>query len=594
MGICLIMKNPVNIIIYSLLLISVVAISAMHIHNRSDKSMRVNYSDGSSDYFTSVDWREGREKYLASELCRYSTNVLCKHDSVFVPYGDMVPINVERKRGDLKKAYESGFIDPWIYGAECITQLRYSEIMGKSEGRDYAFDVLEKLYSLFLRNDRRYPHPAYGKFSSGWVSSMDIPTVALCAHIAYLVSGDKRYKAYRDEFVDEIAKDVKVGGFVVGIDNNLWFSEYADLNTDKNNEMYVLNGFLIALQSVYMLAESMDSADVMDIYKKALNAYRSISGKYWYRDNLWSYYMLNPPEPIPPHYMIFETKQLVALSHLDSSDFYLSELQKHRVALKNMLPIYRVKNSEGKNIVYLYRAIVDPYLIDIYHTRVVFKDKYGQVVRVVNAESAGDEIDDYNRKHFIKFEISDELEIFDFYSVNSAGTSFKLFEGTLDQAHSGVHYEYYNYNIDVDYDAYKCQSEICINDQLSIKDEANLWVKFDKDILQKKPGSYFAFEIQSDDYKYIQVVLYGSDSSSAYRNYTKLLPGNNLVLLHWPGFYGVDSISDALKMRVRIYTSPENKKQLSRVVFGNVVYFDSQIGVHDYMSSTPYKVNLIQ
>ena len=269
--------------------------------------------------FDDNKWDIYERAFLSSDICINSRHINCHATEIFYPYGDFKYVDLEEKYKSLKNNFASGFIDPWIYGGECITRLRYAEITGSEADAKYALQVLRNLHAIFLKNGRSFPHPAYGNFPDGWVSSMDTPTVALCAQIAYQMFLENDYRNMRDDFIEVINRETKDGGFYLLLPNNLaWFSEYSNRATTPDNEMYVLNGFLISLQSVLMLAQSMNNDHLMGLYTQNFNSYRSLLRKFWYKDNNWSYYMLNPREPIPPHYMIFETKQLNALQKLIS------------------------------------------------------------------------------------------------------------------------------------------------------------------------------------------------------------------------------------------------------------------------------------
>ena len=264
-----------------------------------------------------------------------------------------------------------------------------------------------------------------------------------------------------------------------------------------------------------------------------------------------------------------------------------------------MLPVYAARDKSGNKNILIYRAILDPYLIDIYQTKVVFKDANGVIVDTV--VSGGEDIE-YNKMHFITKKINSNSINFDFYTINSMGTSFKLFSGKLieveysnNKFYKKINWE--NLKISADYDGELRNDTININDHLSSADEASIWFdlnNFPPSFFSKDVSRYFGVEVSSTAQKHIQLILYDKDSRSAYRNYTKLMPGKNLILLHWAGFYEIDNLSDPSTLRLRIFSQAGNPNPHSQVQIENFIEFQNQIGIFNYMDKTNYRVNLKQ
>lgn len=544
-------------------------------------------------------WKAQERAFLSGPSCSNVQRINCRPSDVFHPFGDFAIVDLDKKTKKMDDDFASGFMDPWIYSSEYVVRLRYAEITGQLGDAKYALKALKNLHATFLKNRGSFPHPGYGSFPDGWVSSMDIPVAALCAQIAVEMYGDLEYKNIRDDFLKVIDREPKNGGFYLPETGGMgWFSEYSHTYTTLENEMFVLNGFLISLQSVLMLTQSMGSDQLMDLYSKNLKKYKAIANKFWYADQAWSYYMLKPKEPVPPHYMIFETKQLNALQILDPNPTYQEELQRHRKALARMLPVYSVTDQQGASEALFYRAILDPYLIDIYQTKIILKDAEGNTVdTMISGEWAAD----YKEYHFINRKISQAAASFDFYTINSAGTEFKLFSENLKKvpASDSTFYSRINWKqlkISADYDGQLDGDVVSMEDSRSIGDEASIWIALQNSetrLFAKETNRFFGIELSSSSEKFIQLIMYDKDSKAAYRNYTKLVPGKNLVLLHWAGFYGVDDIGDPVTLRFRIFSNASDSTA-AQVKIEGLVEFENEIGIFNYMKKPDYKVNLNQ
>lgn len=421
---------------------------------------------------------------------------------------------------------------------------------------------------------------------------MDLPTVALCAQMAWQHTSEEKYREMRDEFISLISRKTTDGGFYLPIaSGSAWLSEYSERSTNAENEMYVLNGFLVALQSIYMLAESTQSSDLLQLYSDCLNHYKAISGKFWLEDGKWSYYMLQPKESIPPHYMIFETKQLNALHKLHPNEFYKTELEKHRAALKGMLPVYAMNEGATQKQFVLHRAILDPYLVDIYQTEIDFFDSSGNLISTASSEGKGS----YLNTHFMTGSISKFAIRYNFYAINSAGIRFFLFDGELkkNDAHkkngSNLVIKSADLNISADYDGVMKNDLLSIEKGRSDKDEASLWIKLPEDFFDKNPESYFGLEIESDTENFIQLILYDSKSIGAHRSYRKLVPGKNLILVHWAGFYGIEDIGIPSQLRLRVFT--ENTEKDGSLAVKNIVKARNPVELFNYMKKTEFTIN---
>lgn len=559
---------------------SVIVYAGSHIANGNDNSS--GYTDEQYEQYERV--------FLNSSKCQNHSNpnyVNCLPSVIFYPFGNLKLINIKTREISSKKDFESSQMDPWMYGRECIEQLKLADVSGLTDGRDYALKNLDRLYSLFEQNGNKFTHTAYGKFNDGWVSCMDLPTVALCAHIAYQMTNNEHYKSIRDLMLKEVRRPPQESGFYLPINvNQVWLSEYSDSNTNLDNEFFVLNGYMVALQSIKMLAYSMKDERLDDLYKLAAQSYKSLSSKYWYSKNRWSYYMLNLATPVPPHYMIYETKQLDALHELEKETFYEQQLNLHRKALKNVLPVYWYQRQDQKYAI-LYRGIINPYTIDIYGTKIEFLDSNNNVLNtVLSAMHPSDYVHDY----FMEAKIPNDAVSYRIYAVNSEGVPYKIVDTSpLLQLDNPMltHNHQFNWK-ELKLEAHNgklTDNKIMVDNTVS---KTTIMLDLRDIPMSKKINEYFALEISSSVKKFIDITLYDHANVGAFRYYEPIQPGKNLILLHWPGFENIEALNGYNSMRIRIYNIEDNSPALLEI--GSFWIFDDTYGLYNYMRESDFIV----
>ncbi|KYZ76419.1 hypothetical protein AXX12_08270 [Anaerosporomusa subterranea] len=481
--------------------------------------------------------------------------VLSYSDKVYLPYENFRYIDQSQ---EISRLYGEGteFIDPWLEGTAIITAFNNGYRNNDSNSYVAGLKRLDKVLAVFDKKGA-WPHPQYGSYPDGWVSSMDAPVIALCSQAAYEITGEKKYIEYRERIVRHMLKTVKEGSFILPLKNGTqWLAEYAYPLSTEENEYYVLNGFLVGLQSILMLANATADEELYATYDKALLAYKKLAPGYWYKSFDWSYYMLNPLTIIEPHYMIYETKQLDALYTLHSDNFYDEEATKHRIALTKILPLYAVDNQY-----YLLRAgAPHPYYIDIFLNTIEFYDDQGNITGTIKSNRTGS----FFERAFMQGSIPANTKGYHMYSHNgSDAKKYYLFSAPIRQIKSDdqlkpskIDYTTNGFNDAIPV----AKNEFSLKREVSSSDEGTIVIELDKP-LQKSVDSFWGIEITSAEEALVYIVLFDNQGNTAHRYYRPLVQGKNLLLLHSLGFNNFENLKgDINKVRISIFTETEVNK----------------------------------
>jgi hypothetical protein len=207
---------------------------------------------------------------------------------------------------------------------------------------------------------------SYGKLPAGWRSGMDTWSFPLLLIALWQETNNSQYRDLALKLIKSAQREAPDGGTLwrLGADR-CWFSEYAWDGMGLKDEYYVLNGHLLALQSIKMLADATGDTDLKRLYKCGFNAAIHLADKFAIGDT-WALYMLNPPTINQTHYLIYETMQFDALYKLDKHDFFKNQAALRRSLLKRHFPIYVNFNERGRKLIFSAVGAPHPYSIDTY------------------------------------------------------------------------------------------------------------------------------------------------------------------------------------------------------------------------------------
>ncbi len=132
---------------------------------------------------------------------------------------------------------------------------------------------------------------AYEKLKPGWYSGMDSWSFPLFLVGVWQETGEVEYLRLAKKLIRQASTSVEDGGTVWYTDRGCWFSEYAWKGMRLEDEFYVLNGHLYALQAVYMLGEALRDTRLQSLYRCGVRATKYAKDDF-IRPNAWPRYML--------------------------------------------------------------------------------------------------------------------------------------------------------------------------------------------------------------------------------------------------------------------------------------------------------------
>ncbi|MBV5330817.1 MAG: hypothetical protein JZU65_24825 [Chlorobium sp.] len=208
----------------------------------------------------------------------------------------------------------------------------------------------------------------HGKLSPGWWSGMDLTAFPLYLVGVWQDTKNEQMLTMAQQMLTMATKAVSEGGIVWRNEKGCWFSEYAWNGMGAEEEFFVLNGHLHALQSIFMLAKALRDEDLENLYTCGLAATKAYARDFLKKDDPWALYMLSPPTINQTHYVIFEIMQFDALYSLTGEDFYHQEAALRRSLLKRYFPLFLVSESPSLSRSLFLSAIAapHPYSIDTY------------------------------------------------------------------------------------------------------------------------------------------------------------------------------------------------------------------------------------
>lgn len=510
---------------------------------------------------------------------------------VFIPLIGKNTFDIDKYAGfqDNNKDY----INYWINASNAIGFLTNAYYDKDDLSLIKAKEIVTNLMDTYYRHGY-FPRPKYENFDYGWVSCMDAPVILLASQMIYEITGDIQYKKFRDDLKEIILRRVPENGFIFEDENNFWMFEYADKNTNPQNGKYVLNGSLVGYQALSMVARAIDDEDYLELCEKQLKSYKENLHKYWYKDDEWSYYMLNPKKVNPPHYMIFEKKLFESLYKIEKDPFFYKEALKRENALRQILPLYAFENDNNENILCLLRAAAPhPYLLDIYHTYIEILDANKSVIQTFYESRTGSiSKEEFEKGMFMLGKLKDGATYYRIYASNGEKSEkYLLFESKIRKMKDADYLKLTN-TMEISGDLGEKDDLLYLRKELSEDNKGIIKIDLDKPIM-KNVYSYIGIEIEmlNGNSVPVSIVFYDNNKNGITRYYTQLIKGKNLILLSYLGFIENENIQEISNIRIRLHTNNFQDDEEILLKVNNVILYNNAVEIYKYLCESEYKVN---
>lgn len=525
----------------------------------------------------------------------YKKSVFQYGQEVFIPYGDQIKNQFNEEGKYVIKLQEGteDAINYWTEGTYIIRHLAtyyYSESNNLKEIED-TLKNLDVLMGTYYRHEK-FPRPPYKHYEYGWVSSMDAPIIALANQMAYELTGEEKYRQYRDDLKEYIIKPVEEGGFIMNIDEeHIWMFEYIEKGMSKEDAAYVLNGSMIGYQSILMLSEVLGDKDYERICEKQLNMYKLIEPYYWNEDQ-WSYYMLNEYRVNQPHYQMFEMKIFDALNRIKPDPFYKEQRDKRAKAFQKVMPLEaRIVDGNMVQYSFIRNIAPNPYLIDIYTTIIEVLDKNKNIIATFKQDGSGSLSQDKFYNSIFMENTSREIgRYYRVYSqVSSTENPYLLFEGEVSYSNNSI--TIYKPLVDIKIAGDIVKEEEYILDSKISDDNKGIIHYMLKEPLKKESEYYIGIEVENKSLNdlIISINMYDSERKGVGRYYTNLVNGKNVIMLSHIGFSGSEILKDIAMVSVRIHTD-EIEEQVN-IELGDFIMVKDTESFIQYIKNSEYKIN---
>lgn len=446
----------------------------------------------------------------------------------------------------------------------------------------------------------------HGELKAGWWSAMANSVIAVAFLAGYEVWGNEKYRILAIKAMNGAVLPVDEGGSALWLDDrSCWFFEYAHSDINKENGYYVLNGFLVTLHALRLFAQAVNSKKHFLMYEAGMNGLKKMHNKFHYEDGRWTYYKLNPPGIEQARYNIFDMVCYSGLYFATQDTFFLDELKKRRSIFKKGFPIFFCSQNNVNTFLFSTVGPPHPYLRDIYETRIEFFNSQGNKLNVFK-----NAVPPKNFKQPIKIRGSIHGIVEDgFYKYkvfcNKYGRSFLLYDGLVEESGADpcrAEVNTLSFNLSCYYDA-ECRDQnhvLILPPKMSVKEDPDYYannvgvitLKLSKPI-DRRRYKYFGLLIKpSVNIQSPKVGIVDSIGRSAYRSYLALKKGeNNLILLNWSGFPGINNLSDRIcKIVIRVYTKQFGSNvQKIDIRLQNVLLFENEVNLIDYFEKGKFQ-----
>ncbi len=461
---------------------------------------------------------------------------------------------------------------------------------------EYAAEVVEKIMSTFYA-EGYLPRPTYDDFEYGWVTAMDAPLTALVSRMLYEKTGEEKFSDYTDDLIEYSTKTIDENGFNIVLESgNIWPLEYANTETTEENALFVYNGSLFGAAAISILATIDDYSDELaDLAESYTNAYIEKSELFYYPDEEWTHYMLNPTTINQNIKVVIELRAFISLYETTGNEFYNQEIARRQAIYEKTLQIYVEPNGNDEYKYYFLRgAAPHPYLIDIYDNTLEFYNDKGEIVQV--DEFTGRGYDDSLVTGTIPKEVTG-VKIYaspEIWKVLLTDTEIIISEEN--------DYENIGFEIEAEEGTDIVQTDIAnifeLSEEKTERASASVVLNLEKDI-EYDNNYLYAIEVNntSDQTIVNSMIFYESEANGGdhkARYYQPLTPGKNLILVNTLGFTRTEltelGLEDINKIQLNFFTSGLGDLDGS-VEIDNVYIFENTIEYANYKESSEYLIN---
>jgi len=200
-----------------------------------------------------------------------------------------------------------------------------------------------------------------------WWSGMANSVIALAFLEGYEVLGDTIYYQRFEKSINGVIEDVsEIGSSIKLGSEETWFLEYVHANSNPDNSYFVLNGFSFSLLAIDIIYEKTQDVYYLKAYNSGVEAFKNKEKEFYYTDNIWTNYMLNPLTIESAHYSIYDLLLFKSLLCCTKNDVFVDEVRQRQQILLNTYPIFKKRIDD--QTVFLFSSIgpPHPYWIDVY------------------------------------------------------------------------------------------------------------------------------------------------------------------------------------------------------------------------------------
>lgn len=470
-----------------------------------------------------------------------------------------------------KNTIKSTFKDSTIFkefhpldiGRQAYYSLYYGEKLNDSTLLNIGAEYLNYLKNYKFKIDTgEITTYAYGfdhrEFEKGnWWSGMANSTIALGFYKGYQIFRDSTFLNEYKRVSKSLNLPTSQGGCLVSTNNSHWCLEYTSFKTNDENAYYVLNGFLYSLVAIKQLAIISNDDKLDDLFNSGKKAFIKMSERFYYKDNSWTYYMLNPKTIESTHYAIYDIMLFSSLYKIDKDNCWKNEIERRSRIILNHFPIDKISDS---SLFFSVLGPPHPYWIDTYPVSIVFNfgKSYKDTVEIKNTKEFTIPTD-VRVFHSIRFSNLDSLESVDYY-VNYSGSSFYIGsvsgDSFIDKIVDTSNLELNSFKEYSNVERSEEGGFIAKNDSADLNAHTVHLNLENKDFTKYK---YFGFKVNLNFRpRSVRILLIDKNGNSAERYYPTLkYDTTNLILLHHAGFKRVEKIdlSNLNEIRLMLYTS---------------------------------------
>ncbi len=420
-----------------------------------------------------------------------------------------------------------------------------------------------------------------------WWSGMANSSIALAYLYGYKTTGNLNYKSSAIKALNGVIQPIKSNGSAIILDaNSSWYLEYAEDKSNAKNSKFVLNGFNFSLVVLKIFQEEMKNPIYGKAYEKGIMAFKKYSKQFYFPNNSWNYYMLNPLTIESVHYAIFDSILISSLLLYDKENikFLKNELQKRKKILKKH---YNFEKYPDGTLLFSAVGIPHPYWIDIYPTQLKIHYKNNQQKNIeIIPKNFKQKI---SKRAFIFIDANESkeinsIEIFQKYN-NHSNKLFTIKTENLKsinktQAIPKVITSSKKYFEDLYKD--KNNTYMKLHKDKTSRGFIQYKLKTPIDLWKKK---YFSMFIDNAiDLSSIRIVLIDIKGQSSERYYPAQDAGKNLILLSALGFRNQNIDHQIKEIRFYLYSQNNNIKK-APVSFSELMYMNSNKPLYNLLKT---------